>query len=98
MLMPSSNKTQMSSWLDDEGFDAKTDELQKKLAEVKEVGDPMFYRRREVDKRPEAVKEVLNYVDATLRLLTNLTKEHPWLNESHTQVLIYIHIHTHAHT
>jgi hypothetical protein len=79
---------QMSSWLDEEGFDAKTEQLQKKYAELKEVGDPIFYRSMELHRRPEAVQKALAYVENSLKLLVNLTKEHPWLNESHTQVRV----------
>lgn len=42
-------------WLDDDGYDAKTELYHEKKASVQELADPLFFRHTELSARPETV-------------------------------------------
>lgn len=77
----------MGSWLDEDGWDAKTEVLQEKLGELTTVGDAAFYRMKQALDRPEAIKKARAVVRIAEESVQNLTKKMSWLNDSHTQIV-----------
>jgi len=79
--------TKMGSWLDEDGWEATTEQLQEKLSELTTVGDLAFYRMQQAIERPDAIKKARAVVRLAEESVQNLTKKMSWLNESHTQIV-----------
>uniref|UniRef100_A0A6U6CFQ6 Uncharacterized protein n=1 Tax=Guillardia theta TaxID=55529 RepID=A0A6U6CFQ6_GUITH len=77
----------MSSWLDEDGWEADTLLLRSKLAELTQVGDPVFFRMKQAIERPVAIEKANKMLVAIEESVKNLTKKMSWLNESHTQMV-----------
>jgi len=67
-------------WLYGDGESAPTEELRAKLAELKEVGDGMFYRASQLEARPVAMEKARKYVASTRELLAKWKEDRPWIN------------------
>lgn len=78
--------TKMNGWLEEDGWNADTATLKDKLAELTKVGDPAFWRVREMIDRPEIVKKAKEMTIQTDAALKNISKERSWLNKSHFEV------------
>jgi hypoxia up-regulated 1 len=78
--------TKMNSWLEEDGWNADTATLKDKLSELTTVGDPAFWRVREMIDRPEIVKKAREMTVQTDAALKNVSKERSWLNKSHLEV------------
>ena len=82
--------TKMNSWLEEDGWNADTATLKEKYAELTKVGDPAFWRMREMIERPDIVKKAKEFSLQTDAALKNISKERPWLNKSHFEVTFCI--------
>ncbi|KAJ1562471.1 Membrane-bound transcription factor site-2 protease [Nowakowskiella sp. JEL0078] len=63
-----------SDWLFDDGEGAQTDEIRGKHEALKSLYSPMVFRRKEMRKRPDAVKELREAI-SNMRSTVNILKE-----------------------
>ena len=64
--------TKMGSWLDEDGWEATTEQLQEKLSELTTVGDLAFYRMQQAIERPDAIKKARAVVRLAEESVQNL--------------------------
>lgn len=68
----------VSEWLYEDGYDSETELFEKKLAEIQEKTNPLFYKHWEHMERPDAIKamkNMLNHSQEFLKTSKNFTKE-----------------------
>ena len=64
--------TKMGSWLDEDGWEGTTEQLQEKLSELTTVGDLAFYRMQQAIERPDAIKKARAVVRLAEESVQNL--------------------------
>lgn len=70
--------SQISSWLDEEGFDADAVTYEDKLSQLKSLTGPLLRRVREHEERPDAIKALTAKLDAAAgfaKAIRDKTKE-----------------------
>ncbi|XP_043698609.1 heat shock 70 kDa protein 17 [Telopea speciosissima] len=66
-------------WLYTDGEDASATEFQQRLDLLKVVGDPIFFRLKELSTRPEACEVARKYLLELQQIVSNWEKNKPWL-------------------
>ncbi|OWM83320.1 hypothetical protein CDL15_Pgr012801 [Punica granatum] len=72
-------KEQVQEWLYTEGEDATATEFQEKLKSLKAMGDPMFFRLKELTARPAAVEHARGYLLELKEIVKSWETNKPWI-------------------
>ncbi|KAL5581625.1 hypothetical protein UlMin_014067 [Ulmus minor] len=70
---------EVQEWLYTDGEDASAKEFEERLDKLKAIGDPMFFRLKELTARPEAVEHARNYLDKRQEVVRKWESDKPWL-------------------
>ncbi|XP_038696853.1 heat shock 70 kDa protein 17-like [Tripterygium wilfordii] len=66
-------------WLYTDGEDATATEFQERLDLLKAIGDPIFFRYKELSARPAAMKLAQRYLDEQQQIVSDWENDKPWL-------------------
>ncbi|KAJ4825414.1 hypothetical protein Tsubulata_030908 [Turnera subulata] len=69
----------VQDWLYTDGEDASAKEFEERLDSLKAIGDPIFFRHKELTARPVAVEFARKYLDDLKQTLNDWEKKKPWL-------------------
>lgn len=69
----------MQEWLYMDGEDGTATEFQERLNSLKAIGDPIFFRLKEVTERPAAVGHARNYLDQLQKIVQDWESKKSWL-------------------
>ncbi|KAI4305507.1 hypothetical protein L6164_028869 [Bauhinia variegata] len=70
---------QVQDWLYTDGEDANATEFQERLDTLKAVGDPIFFRLKELTDRPEAVGHAWKYLEELQQIVQRWKTNKSWL-------------------
>lgn len=70
---------EVQEWLYMDGEDASATEFQERLDLLKAIGDPMFFRMKELTARPAAVERARNYLAELQQIVRRWETEKSWL-------------------
>ncbi|TKY47918.1 Heat shock 70 kDa protein 17 [Spatholobus suberectus] len=70
---------QVQDWLYTDGEDANATEFQEHLDQLKAVGDPIFFRLKELTARPAAVEHAHKYIDELKQIVQEWKEKKSWL-------------------
>ncbi|KAL2327134.1 hypothetical protein Fmac_020561 [Flemingia macrophylla] len=79
---------QVQDWLYTDGEDANATEFQERLDQLKAVGDPIFFRLKELTARPTAVEHAHKYIDELKQIVQEWNAKKPWLPEERVDEVI----------
>ncbi|KAI4374239.1 hypothetical protein MLD38_012253 [Melastoma candidum] len=66
-------------WLYTDGEEAPATAFEERLTSLKAIGDPMFFRLKEVTERPAAVEQAKKYLGRLQEILQEWEDKKPWL-------------------
>ncbi|XP_022976698.1 heat shock 70 kDa protein 17-like [Cucurbita maxima] len=72
---------EVQDWLYMDGEDASATEFQERLDMLKGIGDPIFFRLKEVPARPQAVEAARKYLLGLQTIIQKWETKKPWLPE-----------------
>ncbi|KAI3698317.1 hypothetical protein L2E82_41775 [Cichorium intybus] len=79
---------EVQDWLYMDGEDASGDQFEEKLDQLKDIGDPIFFRYKELTARPEASKSARQYLTELKEIVSGWESKKPWIpKEKIDQVL-----------
>lgn len=79
---------EVQDWLYMDGEDASADQFEERLDQLKEIGDPIFFRYKELTARPEATKSARQYLTELKEIVSGWESKKPWIpKEKIDQVL-----------
>ncbi|KAK7393817.1 hypothetical protein VNO78_22381 [Psophocarpus tetragonolobus] len=70
---------QVQDWLYTDGEDANATEFEERLDQLKSVGDPIFFRLKELTARPASVEHAHKYIDELKQIIQQWKTSKPWL-------------------
>ncbi|KAK4834705.1 hypothetical protein QYF36_027116 [Acer negundo] len=70
---------EVQDWLYTDGEDATAKEFQERLDSIKAVGDPIFFRFKELTARPAAVELAKRYLGELQQIVSGWELKKPWL-------------------
>ncbi|XP_037494451.1 heat shock 70 kDa protein 17 [Jatropha curcas] len=70
---------EVQEWLYTDGEDATATEFQDRLDSLKTIGDPIFFRYKELTARPAAAELALKYLGELQQIVQGWEKNKPWL-------------------
>ncbi|RZB42685.1 heat shock 70 kDa protein 17-like [Glycine soja] len=79
---------QVQDWLYTDGEDANATEFQEHLDQLKAVGDPIFFRLKELTTRPAAVEHAHKYIDELKQIVQEWKAKKPWLPQERVDEVI----------
>ncbi|TQE06651.1 hypothetical protein C1H46_007717 [Malus baccata] len=75
---------EVQEWLYTDGEDATASEFQERLEMLKAIGDPIFFRFKELTARPEAVEHARKYLVEVQQILSGWESNKPWIPKDRT--------------
>ncbi|KAM1059679.1 hypothetical protein ACFX15_023731 [Malus domestica] len=75
---------EVQEWLYTDGEDATASEFQERLDVLKAIGDPIFFRLKELTARPEAVEHARKYLVEVQQILRGWESNKPWVPKDRT--------------
>ncbi|KAI3502063.1 hypothetical protein L1887_30094 [Cichorium endivia] len=79
---------EVQDWLYMDGEDASANQFEEKLDQLKDIGDPIFFRYKELTARPEASKGARQYLTELKEIVSGWESKKPWIpKEKIVQVL-----------
>nr|KYP69334.1 Hypoxia up-regulated protein 1 [Cajanus cajan] len=79
---------QVQDWLYTDGEDANATEFQERLDQLKAVGDPIFFRLKELTARPTAVEHAHKYIDELKQIVQEWKAKKSWLPQERVDEVI----------
>ncbi|XP_027341513.1 heat shock 70 kDa protein 17 [Abrus precatorius] len=79
---------QVQDWLYTDGEDANATEFQERLDQLKAVGDPIFFRLKELTARPAAVELAHKYIDELKQIVQEWKANKSWLPQEKVDEVI----------
>lgn len=79
---------QVQDWLYTDGEDANATEFQERLDQLKAVGDPIFFRLKELTARPAAVVHARKYIDELKQIVQEWKEKKSWLPQERVDEVI----------
>ncbi|XP_004502074.1 heat shock 70 kDa protein 17 [Cicer arietinum] len=79
---------EVQDWLYTDGEDANATEFQERLDQLKAVGDPIFFRLKELTARPEAVEHAHKYIDELKQIVEEWKAKKSWLPKERVDEVI----------
>ncbi|KAG5111684.1 hypothetical protein AAZX31_13G004000 [Glycine max] len=79
---------QVQDWLYTDGEDANATEFQERLDQLKAVGDPIFFRLKELTARPAAVEHANKYIDELKQIVEEWKAKKSWLPQERVDEVI----------
>ncbi|XP_061356723.1 heat shock 70 kDa protein 17 [Gastrolobium bilobum] len=79
---------QVQDWLYTDGEDANATEFQERLDQLKTVGDPIFFRLKELTARPAAVEYAHKYIDELKQIIQEWKANKSWLPKERVDEVI----------
>ncbi|KAK7306892.1 hypothetical protein VNO77_44852 [Canavalia gladiata] len=79
---------QVQDWLYTDGEDANATEFQERLDQLKDVGDPIFFRLKELTARPVAVEQARKYIDESKQIVQEWKANKSWLPQERVDEVI----------
>ncbi|KAK2442542.1 heat shock protein 70 (Hsp 70) family protein [Trifolium repens] len=70
---------EVQDWLYTDGEDANATEFEERLDQLKAVGDPIFFRLKELTARPAAVEHAHKYIDELKQIVEEWKAKKSWL-------------------
>lgn len=70
---------EVQEWLYTDGEDANATEFQERLDSLKAIGEPIFFRFKELTARPEAVEYARKYLGELQQIIQGWETNKPWL-------------------
>lgn len=74
--------SEAEDWLYMDGADSSAAEFRKKLADLRQTGDAIFFRLAELTARPEASTEARNIFSDVRQVFEEWSTSRPWLNQT----------------
>ncbi|KAL2585521.1 hypothetical protein AAZV13_13G003200 [Glycine max] len=81
-------KEKVQDWLYTDGEDANATEFQERLDQLKAVGDPIFFRLKELTARPAAVEHANKYIDELKQIVEEWKAKKSWLPQERVDEVI----------
>ncbi|CAI9275396.1 unnamed protein product [Lactuca saligna] len=79
---------EVQDWLYMDGEDASATQFEERLDQLKDIGDPIFFRYKELTARPEASKSARQYLTELQEIVSGWESKKPWIpKEKIDQVL-----------
>ncbi|CAL1385877.1 unnamed protein product [Linum trigynum] len=79
---------EVQDWLYTDGEDATASEFEKRMESLKTIGDPIFFRYKELSERPDATKFARKYLTELKQIVEGWEANKPWLPKDRiTEVL-----------
>ncbi|KAL2585525.1 hypothetical protein AAZV13_13G003200 [Glycine max] len=82
------NNESVQDWLYTDGEDANATEFQERLDQLKAVGDPIFFRLKELTARPAAVEHANKYIDELKQIVEEWKAKKSWLPQERVDEVI----------
>lgn len=79
---------EVQDWLYTDGEDANATEFQERLDKLKAVGDPIFFRLKELTARPAAVEHARKYIDELKQIVEEWKAKKSWLPKERVDEVI----------
>ncbi|XP_020268798.1 heat shock 70 kDa protein 17 isoform X2 [Asparagus officinalis] len=73
--------SEVQEWLYTDGEDAAASEFKERLDSLKAIGDPIFFRLKELTVRPVASEQARLYIGELQKIVSNWEANKPWLPE-----------------
>ncbi|KAL4569956.1 hypothetical protein LXL04_025605 [Taraxacum kok-saghyz] len=70
---------EVQDWLYMDGEDASATQFEERLDQLKDIGDPIFFRYKELTARPEASKSARQYLTEVQEIVSGWESKKPWI-------------------
>nr|XP_043607410.1 heat shock 70 kDa protein 17 [Erigeron canadensis] len=70
---------EVQDWLYTDGEDASATQFQERLDQLKAIGDPIFFRYKELTARPEAIESARRYFTELQEIVSGWESKKPWI-------------------
>ncbi|KAK1438011.1 hypothetical protein QVD17_03812 [Tagetes erecta] len=70
---------EVQDWLYTDGEDASATQFQERLDQLKAIGDPIFFRYKELTARPEALQSAKRYFSELQEIVSGWESKKPWI-------------------
>ncbi|KAJ0446576.1 putative Heat shock protein 70 family [Helianthus annuus] len=72
---------EVQDWLYTDGEDASATQFQERLDQLKAIGDPIFFRYKELTARPEASETAKRYFSELQEIVSGWESKKPWISK-----------------
>ncbi|KAI7741742.1 hypothetical protein M8C21_000586 [Ambrosia artemisiifolia] len=72
---------EVQDWLYTDGEDASATQFQERLDQLKAIGDPIFFRYKELTARPEASQSAKRYFSELQEIVSGWETKKPWISK-----------------
>ncbi|GKA41472.1 heat shock 70 kDa protein 17 [Tanacetum coccineum] len=72
---------EVQDWLYTDGEDASASQFQERLDQLKAIGDPIFFRYKELTARPEAAQSAKRYFSELKEIVSGWESKKPWISK-----------------
>ncbi|KAL8208142.1 hypothetical protein R6Q57_007554 [Mikania cordata] len=72
---------EVQDWLYTDGEDASATQFQERLDQLKAIGDPIFFRYKELTARPEASENAKQYLSELQEIVSGWELKKPWISK-----------------
>ncbi|KAJ0565830.1 putative Heat shock protein 70 family [Helianthus annuus] len=72
---------EVQDWLYTDGEDASATQFQERLDQLKAIGDPIFFRYKELTARPEASETAKQYFSELQEIVSGWESKKPWISK-----------------
>ncbi|PWA97169.1 heat shock protein 70 family [Artemisia annua] len=72
---------EVQDWLYTDGEDASASQFQERLDQLKAIGDPIFFRYKELTARPEASQSAKRYFSELKEIVSGWVSKKPWISK-----------------
>ncbi|XP_071692619.1 heat shock 70 kDa protein 17-like [Rutidosis leptorrhynchoides] len=72
---------EVQDWLYTDGEDASATQFQERLDQLKAIGDPIFFRYKELTARPEALQSATKYFTELKEIVSEWESKKPWISK-----------------
>ncbi|XP_076906177.1 heat shock 70 kDa protein 17-like [Bidens hawaiensis] len=72
---------EVQDWLYTDGEDASATQFQERLDQLKAIGDPIFFRYKELTARPEASQSAKQYFTELQEIVSGWESKKPWISK-----------------
>nr|GEV81823.1 heat shock 70 kDa protein 17 [Tanacetum cinerariifolium] len=72
---------EVQDWLYTDGEDASASQFQERLDQLKAIGDPIFFRYKELTARPEASRSAKRYFSELKEIVSGWESKKPWISK-----------------
>ncbi|KAL8254175.1 hypothetical protein R6Q59_032396 [Mikania micrantha] len=72
---------EVQDWLYTDGEDASATQFQERLDQLKAIGDPIFFRYKELTARPEASENAKQYLSELQEIVSGWESKKPWISK-----------------